>query len=428
MSEWYLDFVDLNYRPSKDDLISLFRIEPAKGITMKEAAGRVASESSVGTWTSLTYLPKRIKDLMGRAFEIKGNHVKVAYPIELFESGNMPQILSSVAGNIFGMKAVRNIRLEDVHWPKKLIKSFKGPQFGIKGIRKLLRINKRPITITVVKPKLGLTSEEHAKIGYESWIGGIDLLKDDENLSNQSFNKFEKRVKESLKMRDKSERETGEKKSYLINITAETKEMLNRAKFVSNNGGEYVMVDIITTGWAGLQTLRNECENLGLAIHAHRAMHATFTRSRHHGISMLVIADVSRLIGVDQLHIGTVVGKLESPRDEVIALNLEIEKQLIKKHDHVLSENWHDVKPVLAVSSGGLHPGLVPEIIRMLGNDIGIQCGGGVHGHPDGSRAGAKALRQAIDAVIKRISLKEYSKKHPELEAALGKWGYMKPR
>jgi len=428
MSDWYLDFVDLNYKPAKDDLICLFRIEPAKGITMKEAAGRVASESSVGTWTELYHLPKRIKSLMARAFEIKGNYIKVAYPIDLFELGNMPQILSSVAGNIFGMKAIRNIRLEDVHWPQKLIKSFKGPQFGIHGIRKILEIKKRPITITVVKPKLGLSSKEHAKIGYESWIGGIDLLKDDENLSNQTFNRFEERVKESLKMRDKAEKKTGDRKSYLINITAETKEMLKRAKFVADNGGEYVMVDIITAGWAGLQTVRNECEDLKLAIHAHRASHASMTRSRHHGISMLTIADVARLIGVDQLHIGTVVGKLESPKDEVIALNLEIERQLIKKHGHVLSENWHGIKPVLAVCSGGLHPGLVSGLIKMLGNDIGIQCGGGVHGHPSGSRAGAAALRQAIDATLDNISLKDYAKKHIELKGALNKWGYTKPR
>ncbi len=428
MSEWYLDFVDLNYKPSKDDLVCLFRIEPAKRITMKEAAGRVASESSIGTWTELYYLPKRVKELMAKAFEIKGNYVKVAYPIELFEQGNMPQILSSIAGNIFGMKAIRNIRLEDVHWPYKLIKSFKGPQFGIPGIRKILKIKRRPVTITVVKPKLGLTSKEHARIGYESWIGGIDLLKDDENLSNQSFNRFEERVKESLRMRDKAERETGERKSYLVNITSETKEMLRRAKFIADNGGEYVMVDIITAGWSGLQTVRNECEDLGLAIHAHRAMHATFTRSRNHGISMLVIADVARLIGVDQLHIGTVVGKLESPKDEVISLNIEIEKQLVKGHGHILSENWYKFKPVLPICSGGLHPSLVPELMKMLGNDIGIQCGGGVHGHPAGSKSGAAALRQAIDATLNNISLKEYARNHIELKEALNKWGYTKPK
>lgn len=426
MSEWYLDFLDLNYRPSKDDLVCLFRIEPAKGFSIKEVAGRVASESSVGTWTKLTFLPKRIKDLMAKAFEIKGNYVKVAYPIELFEPGNMPQILSSIAGNIFGMKAVRNIRLEDVHWPYRLIKSFKGPQFGIKGIRKLLQIEKRPITITVVKPKLGLTSKEHARIGYESWLGGIDLLKDDENLSSQSFNKFEERVKESLRMRDKAERETGERKSYLINITSETKEMLKRAKFVADNGGEYVMVDIITTGWAGLQTVRNECEDLDLAIHAHRASHASMTRSRYHGISMLVIADVARLIGVDQLHIGTVVGKLESPKDEVIALNLEIEKQLVKGHGHILSENWYNVKPVLAVVSGGLHAGLIPYLIKMLGKDIAIQVGGGIHAL--GARIGAKAVRQAIDATLQNTSLREYAKTHSELKKSLNKFGFIHPK
>ena len=77
MKDWYLDFVDLNYKPSKTDLVCLFRVEPSKGITMKEAAGRVASESSAGTWTTLYRLPPRLKKIMARVFEIKGNFVKV---------------------------------------------------------------------------------------------------------------------------------------------------------------------------------------------------------------------------------------------------------------------------------------------------------------------------------------------------------------
>lgn len=424
----YEDFIDLKYMPSKNDLICLFRVEPAKGISMKEAAGRVASESSVGTWTEdlSTETPKvlkRVRHLAARVYEIKGNYIKIAYPFELFEPGNMPQILSSIAGNIFGMKAVENLRLEDINWPTRLIKSFKGPLRGINGIRRIIRVKDRPLTGTIVKPKLGLNESEHARVAYDAWVGGVDITKDDENLSNLKFNRFKKRVVTTLKARDRAEKVTGERKMYMPNVTAETEEMIKRVRFVKEDGGEYVMVDIMTVGWAGLQTLRNENDDLKLILHAHRAGHAALTRNKKHGISMLVIADVARLIGVDQLHIGTIIGKMEGEKEEVSTIGEDIESQIIRKHGHVLSEKWHNIKPVFAVCSGGLHPALVPYLVKQLGRDIVLQFGGGIHSHPMGTRAGAMAARQAIDAVLKKVNLNDYAKTHKELRLALKKWG-----
>lgn len=427
-TEWYLDFIDQRYRPSREDLITLFRVEPASGINIREAVGRAASESSIGTWTTLSTMTSEKRRLMAKAYEIRGQRVKIAYPLELFEAGNMPQVLSSIAGNIFGMKALKNLRLEDVRWSPRLIKSFKGPKFGIHGIRKIFNVKERPLTATVPKPKVGMSSEEHARAGYEAWVGGIDLLKDDENLSGQRFNQFERRVQRSIAFRNRAERETGERKSYLINVTAETREMLRRARFVKEQGGEYVMADILTVGWAGVQSLREECEDLGLAIHAHRAFHAAFTRSREHGMSMLTVAKIARLVGVDQLHIGTGIGKLETPREEVLALQEGITSQRVKSGRKILAQDWGAVKPVFPVTSGGLHPGLIPEIIAMLGRDIIIQVGGGVWGHPRGGRAGAAAVRQAIDAVLKGVALDNYARTRKELKWALEKWGFVKPK
>jgi ribulose-bisphosphate carboxylase large chain len=423
MSEWYHEFVDTRYQPSSEELLCLFRVSPAPGFSIKEAAGRVASESSVGTWTEVTTMKPRIRRLMAKAYEIHGNFVRVAYPPELFEPGNMPQILSSVAGNIFGMKAVSNLRLEDIRWPSRLIKSFRGPRLGTEGIRKLFRVPKRPLTATVPKPKVGLTAKEHARAGYEAWIGGVDLLKDDENLSSAPFNRFKERVKECFRLRDKAEKITGERKSYLINVTAETNEMLRRAKEVANAGGEYVMVDILTCGWASLQTIRETCEGLKLAIHAHRAFHATFTRNPHHGVSMLVVSDVARLVGVDQLHIGTVIGKLVSPKDEVLGLRDNLQKRIIKSDRTSLGQNWGKIRPVFPTCSGGLHPGQIPHLVKIVGTDIIIQAGGGIWGHPDGGKAGATALRQAIDVAVSEKNLNDYARQHKELRRAIETWG-----
>lgn len=404
----YIDFVDLNYTPKETDVICTFHIEPA-GISMKEAAGGVAAESSVGTWTEFTTVKPYVDRLAACVFDIDGGLAKIAYPLELFELGNMPNILSSVAGNVFGLRTLENLRLNDIDFPSKLVRSFKGPKFGIEGIRRLLKVYDRPLVGTIIKPKLGLKTADHAKVAYEAWVGGCDIVKDDENLGSQSFNPFDERVLKTLEARDRAQRKTGEKKVYMVNITAETGQMLKRAEFVLSHGGEYVMVDILTCGFAALQTLRDQ--GFKLVIHAHRAGHAAFTKSPKHGISMKVIAKVARMIGVDQLHVGTVVGKMFETRDEV------------RENCEALKTEMSGLKPVLPVASGGLHPGLVPSLMEFFGKDFVIQAGGGIHGHSDGTVAGAKAMRQAVEATLEGVPLKEYARAHVELETALRIWG-----
>jgi len=414
------DFINLKYKPKSSDLICLFRVEPNK-VSMRDAAANVALESSVGTWTELQTEKQYMKKLAAKVFSIKGKDVKIAYPSELFEKGNAPNILSSIAGNIFGMKIVKNLRLEDIKIPKTILNSFEGPKYGISGIRKMLKIKTRPLVGTIVKPKLGLKTKDHAQTAYEAWQGGCDLVKDDENLSSQKFNKFEERLARTLEKANQAEQQTGEKKAYLINVTAETKEMMKRTQLVEDLGGKYVMIDIVTAGFAALQSLREA--DFKLAIHAHRAMHAAFTRNKKHGISMMVLADIARLIGVDQLHIGTAIGKLEGDIEMVSELNDEMEKKTVKATKKRLAQNWGKIRPVLSVSSGGLHPGHIPYLVKHLGKDLVLQFGGGIHGHKLGTGAGARAVRQALDATLKKIPLKKYARDHSELRIALEQWG-----
>ncbi|MDD5172261.1 MAG: RuBisCO large subunit C-terminal-like domain-containing protein, partial [Candidatus ainarchaeum sp.] len=191
--DWYGEFVDFSYKPAKDDLVCLFYFEPEAGISKKEAIGRIASESSTGTWTTLFKLPPRMKKLEAAAFHEEGNYVKIAYPIGLWEEGNAVQLLSGIAGNIFGMKAVKNLRLIDVSFPKAYLSNFKGPHFGMDGIRSMMGVKKRPLTGAVPKPKIGFSAAEHAWMGFETWMGGFDFVKDDENLTSTSFNRFNDR-------------------------------------------------------------------------------------------------------------------------------------------------------------------------------------------------------------------------------------------
>tara|TARA_Y100000310_G_scaffold343844_1_gene453450 strand:+ start:1092 stop:2366 length:1275 start_codon:yes stop_codon:yes gene_type:complete len=421
-----LEYINLKYKPLKDDLVCEYYLEPNR-ISFEKACGHIAGESSIGTWTTISTMnPNIARKLKPKVYSInkRTGTLKIAYPVELFEPGNMPQILSSIAGNIFGMKAVKNLRLEDIHFPKKLVSSFKGPRFGIKGLRKLCRVKNRPLVGTIVKPKVGLTASQHAKVAYEAWAGGLDTVKEDENLGSMKFNNFYERFIKTMKMKDKAEKETGEKKFYMPNITSETDEMIKRGEFVKKHGGNYLMVDILTTGWAGFQTVRKH--EFNLPLHCHRAMHAAITKNPKHGISMLTIAKITRLIGGDTLHIGTAaIGKMIGSKQDELAIERDIENQYIYENDklHVLGQKWYNIKPTMAVASGGLQPGMIPKLVKTMGKNVVYQFGGGVHGNKLGTMAGAMAVRQALDAALKDIPLKQYMKNHKELKQAISQWG-----
>lgn len=417
-----MGYVDLRYSPSASDLICLYKVRPSRGYTVRDVADHIAGESSTGTWTDVATMEPRIRRLGAKVFYINGNWIKIAYPVELFEPGNMPQILSSIGGNVFGMKSVETLRLQDIRWPRSIIKSFPGARFGIDGIRKLTKTHGRPLVGTIIKPKVGLRADKHALVAYDAWSGGLDIVKDDENLSDMGFNRFDERVKKTLALAEKAGKETGEKKIYMPNVTAETGEMLRRARLVKELGGSHVMIDIITAGWSALQTLRHGAG--GLVIHAHRAGHAAIDKGDN-GISMAVMASIARLVGADQLHIGTVVGKMSGNKEEEIAIKAKTADKGNRASwkPPTLEQDWFGTTPVFPVCSGGLHPGHVPALVKLFGKDIIIQAGGGVHGHPDGTIAGARALRQACEAMASNKSLKEYSKTKPELSKAIKKWG-----
>ena len=420
-------YVNLDYKPNKDDLIAMYYVEKSSECKdLEQACEEIAKESSIGTWTEITTLSADIaKRLKPSAFYIdaKNNVVKISYTKELFEAENLPQILSAIAGNIFGMKVLKHLRLLDISFPKSIVSAYKGPKFGIEGIRKLTKVEKRPLLGTIVKPKVGLNEIEHANVCGQAWSGGLDVVKDDENLTSLSFNKFEKRIEETLKIRDKVENETGEKKIYMPNITASLTTMKKRADFVIEHGGEYIMLDILTVGFSALQEIRDYLDDKNVVIHAHRAMHAAITRNKKHGITMLALAKLMRLIGMDQLHTGTVVGKMEGGRQEVIEINKTItEQKIVGNNLTMLDQDWYNIKPALPVASGGLSPLHIPELMEILGKDMVFQFGGGCHGHPGGTEAGARAIRQSLSSVLEGYDLKEYAKHHIELAKAIEKW------
>lgn len=424
-------YLDLGYKPTKKDLVVVYRVEPANRMPVAKVAEHLAAESSIGTWTDIsTVNPAVAAKLRPHIFSIakagkRASFVKIAYPEALFEAGSASQILSAVGGNVFGMKEVKRLRLVDISFSDTMLKQMPGPAFGIDGIREKVGVTDRPIVGTIIKPKVGLPPKEHARVAYEAWVGGLDLVKDDENLTSMTFNGFDARMKETFKALRKAEKVTGQKKIYSANVTAPTvDEMLRRARLVKKLGGSTVMIDIVSAGFGAVESLRKA--NLGLVIHGHRAGHAAISRDKTHGISMLVLAKLARAVGVDQLHVGTAgVGKMDGRVGDVQRIQKAITSKTLGNSSIYLSQDWGSMKPVLPIASGGLQPGQMSPLLDRMGTNICAQFGGGCHGHPQGTTAGAKAIRQAVDAKLSGVPLEEYAKGkgHGELAAAIQKWG-----
>ncbi|MBS7611135.1 ribulose 1,5-bisphosphate carboxylase [Candidatus Bathyarchaeota archaeon] len=408
-----------------------YYITPKEGLSLQGAAINLAAEQSIGTWTKVVTMTDRVLKLAGKVFHVEklngGGLVQVAFPLDLFDlEAGISHILSIVAGNLFGIGALKSVRLLDVNLPKQYVKMFKGPKFGIDGVRKIIGTarNPRPHLGTIIKPKVGLNPDETAKVAYEAAIGGVDFIKDDETLTSQKFNRLEERVSHVMDVLDKVKEETGRTVLYAVDVTADLNMLWKNVEAALNNGANCIMIDVLCTGYPALRMLAED-PSVKVPIHVHRCLHAAMTRNPDHGIHMFVLAKLVRLAGGDQLHTGTAKGKMEKPGSGALR---PLEKFSgivgIRYMNDFLRSDWYGLKSVLPVASGGLHPALVPANLQLLGfPDIQLNAGGGIHGHPKGSRIGATAMLQAVEAFMKSIPLEEYAKEHVELREALEYWG-----
>ncbi|HII07087.1 MAG TPA: ribulose 1,5-bisphosphate carboxylase [Methanotrichaceae archaeon] len=375
-------------------------------LSIEKAAEAIAAEQSTGTWTEVER-EKLTSDLAARVVRAEGNFAYIAFPEELFEPGNIPQYLSVVAGNLFGLGDLKKVRLLDVIFPQTLVLAHKGPRFGIKEARKILGVFDRPLVGTIIKPKVGLSPEETAVVAGQAVRGGLDLIKDDETLTDQSFCPIDERVVAVMAELSKVEDETGKKAFYAVNVTCGAEEILDRAEDVIGCGANMVMVDVLTAGFSALEVLSR---GVKVPIHVHRTMHGAFTRDRHHGISMVPISRLVRMAGGTNLHTGSYLGKMAGDMEENDQCR------------DALRDDWYGLRPVFPVASGGVHPGNVRPNLEGYGNDCIVQAGGGVHGHPWGTTGGARAMVQAVEAWKAGSSAEEYAKSHKELDAALKFW------
>jgi ribulose-bisphosphate carboxylase large chain len=283
------------------------------------------------------------------------------------------------------------------------VKTFDGPATGIVVERERLDKFGRPFLGATVKPKLGLSGRNYGRVVYEALKGGLDFTKDDENINSQPFMHWRDRYLYCMEAVNKAQAATGEVKGTYLNVTAGTMEdMYERAEFAKQLGSCIVMIDLVI-GYTAIQSMSKWARRNDMILHLHRAGHGTYTRQKTHGVSFRVIAKWMRLAGVDHIHAGTVVGKLEGDPKTTAGFYdiLREEKNAVQlEHGIFFEQDWASTRKVLPVASGGIHLGQMHELLHLLKDDVVLQFGGGTIGHPLGIAAGATANRVALEAMV----------------------------
>ncbi|EMS49955.1 Ribulose bisphosphate carboxylase large chain [Triticum urartu] len=330
-------------------------------------------------------------------------------------------------GNVFGFKALRALRLEDLRIPPTYSKTFQGPPHGIQVERDKLNKYGRPLLGCTIKPKLGLSAKNYGRACYECLRGGLDFTKDDENVNSQPFMRWRDRFVFCAEAIYKSQAETGEIKGHYLNATAGTcEEMIKRAVFARELGVPIVMHDYLTGGFTANTTLAHYCRDNGLLLHIHRAMHAVIDRQKNHGMHFRVLAKALRMSGGDHIHSGTVVGKLEGEREMTLGFVDLLRDDFIEKdraRGIFFTQDWVSMPGVISVASGGIHVWHMPALTKIFGDDSVLQFGGGTLGHPWGNAPGAAANRVALEACVQaRNEGRDLAREGNEIIRAACKW------
>ncbi len=415
-----LDGIDL-----EKYIIASYIIKRPKGMNVNYLSRFAAIEQSTGTWVRVPAETEEVrKNHVARVlgvYEIPHYEyvipkdvkerlyfVQIGFPIINIKGDGIPMLLTSVIGNI---SITHGLKLVDLAFPKEYLKDFKGPKFGIDGLRKLLKVPERPMLNNMVKPCTGHTCEVAADLVYQAAVGGCDVVKDDELISNPSFNTLEDRISAVMESIDRADSDKGEKTLYTINITSQLPEMFEYADKMIEMGANALMINFCTAGFEALRAVAED-PSIKVPILGHMDFAGAYFGGHWTGLtSMLTLAKFPRMCGADSVVVPAPYGKAEI---------LDERYETILK---TLRYPFQHIKPTLPMPSGGITQGMVEKAMKEAGNDILIGSGGGIHSHPDGPTSGAKAFRQAIDAVMQGITVKEYAKEHKELGVALGVWG-----
>lgn len=324
---------------------------------------------------------------------------------------NLPTLLATVAGNLFELRQFSGLRLLDLVLPQAFARAYPGPQFGIEGTRRLAGVHGRPLVGTIVKPSVGLSPEETARLVAALCEAGIDFVKDDELQADGPHCPFAARVEAVMRVIEAHAERTGKRVMYAFNLTGDPDDMLRRHDLVERAGGTCVMASLNSIGLAGLIALRRHAR---LPIHAHRNGWGYLSRSPALGFDYVAWQKFFRLAGADHMHVNGLANKFCEDDASVIASARECLTPMFADHPCT----------VMPVFSSGQWAGQAADTYAALGStDLIYACGGGIMAHPAGIAAGVASIRQAWEAALAGVPAAEYARSHSELAHALAAFG-----
>jgi ribulose-bisphosphate carboxylase large chain len=343
------------------------------------------------------------------ATEWQRAHVEVSWPLANL-GPSLPNLIATVAGNLFELKQFSGLRLLDVTLPTEFLERYQGPQFAVAGTRRLTGVAGRPLVGTIIKPSVGLSPAATASAVDKLAEGGIDFIKDDELQADGPHCPIRERIPAVMEVLNRHAAQQGRKVMFAFNITGEIDEMLERHDAVEAAGGTCVMVSLNSIGLPALVALRRHAR---LAIHGHRNGWGLYSRSPFIGMSYIAWQKFYRLAGVDHLHVNGLANKFCEPDESVIASARECARPMFD-----VPGRGCEIMPVF---SSGQTVRQAPGTYAALGStDLIFAAGGGIMAHPGGIAAGVRAIHQAWEAALQGVPLEDYATGKQELREALG--------
>lgn len=382
----------------------------------------IAVGLTVGSWTELPEAQKaEMEKHLGKVVSVNVHEpagaapgeryadIQIAYP-DINFSRDLPALLVTVFGKL---SMDGRIKLMDLDVSDTFVSAFPGPKFGLNGVCDLLGVHDRPLLMSIFKSVVGHDLANLQEQFYKQALGGVDLIKDDEILFENPLTPLEKRVEACMDAARRAQAETGQKLLYAVNLTGPTSQLAANARKAIDAGANALLFNVLAYGYDVLHELSSD-KSINVPIAAHPAMAGAMYPSPHYGISAsLLLGKLMRLAGADLVLFPSPYGSVVMPKEE----NLAVKDALL--------EPLHGLQTSFPVPSAGIHPGLVPLILKDFGTDVVVNAGGGIHGHPMGTAAGGQAFRQAITATLNGVPLRDAATHagNEPLQAAIDAWG-----
>ncbi len=384
-----MTYVQESYPLAADDILCSYHVEPASGKSILPSIEELCKKASVDFVGGAL-----IRDFAAHAYQISEQNVKVAFPAGLFEDGNIPHLLTIVAGKIFGLEKIASLRLQDIRFPPSWLKTFRGPAFGSSLIEKVFDSPSRPLVSSLISPEVGLDLKTYQGKAEASFLGGCDIVRDSPQINNKIIS-FEKRVEAMLGLADACSQKTGMPKMFFPNVSGPGDLVLQRIDSVVKKGGHGAVVNFQAAGFGILQMVRNMFPEL--IVYADRTSHAATARNKRQGISMTTLGKLARVAGADLVEIGSITGDMVENEAHVVQLHANLLADIFKTRDpDRFDQDWQGLGNSLPVTSGGLTAEDIRELRHRFGNHLVLQFGRSMTGKE-------KVTRQHVEKFLDEL-------------------------